>query len=86
MPDEKNEKWLAEQIKKKDVAIFSGAGLSTESGLLDFRSKDGIGLTPTRQSWRQLGCWNAVMTTFWRSTKPVSTCLTACSPILDTNW
>ena len=42
MPDEKNEKWLAEQIKKKDVAIFSGAGLSTESGLLDFRSKDGI--------------------------------------------
>ena len=42
MPDEKNEKWLAEQIKKKDVAIFSGAGLSTESGLLDFRSKVGI--------------------------------------------
>ena len=33
---------LAERIKKGNVTIFSGAGLSTESGLLDFRSKDGI--------------------------------------------
>ena len=36
------EAWLAEQIKKGRVVIFSGAGLSTESGLQDFRSKDGI--------------------------------------------
>lgn len=35
-------KWLAEQIKKGEVVIFSGAGLSTESGLQDFRSRDGI--------------------------------------------
>lgn len=34
--------WLAEQIKKGEVVIFSGAGLSTESGLQDFRSRDGI--------------------------------------------
>ena len=33
---------LAEWIKKGNVTIFSGAGLSTESGLLDFRSKGGI--------------------------------------------
>lgn len=42
MDCEKNEMWLAEQIKKGETVIFSGAGLSTESGLLDFRSKDGI--------------------------------------------
>lgn len=39
---ENGPKWLAEQIKKGGVTIFSGAGLSTESGLQDFRSKDGI--------------------------------------------
>lgn len=33
---------VAELIKKGNVTIFSGAGLSTESGLMDFRSKDGI--------------------------------------------
>lgn len=34
-------RWLADQIKKGGVVIFSGAGLSTESGLKDFRSRDG---------------------------------------------
>lgn len=42
MTCEKDELWLAQQIKKGDTVIFSGAGLSTESGLSDFRSKDGI--------------------------------------------
>lgn len=36
-------KELAEAIKKsKNIAIFSGAGMSTESGIKDFRSKDGL--------------------------------------------
>ena len=35
-------KRLARLVKAGGVAIFSGAGLSTESGLLDFRSQDGI--------------------------------------------
>ena len=42
MDVESGARWLAEQIKKGRVVIFSGAGLSTESGLQDFRSKDGI--------------------------------------------
>lgn len=42
MTDEEGVKWLADRIKKGHVAIFSGAGLSTESGLQDFRSKNGI--------------------------------------------
>ncbi|MDO4987581.1 MAG: NAD-dependent deacylase [Synergistes sp.] len=43
-------KRLAAMIKDGGVVIFSGAGLSTESGLLDFRSKDGIWVKadPTR--------------------------------------
>ena len=36
------EKKVAELVKQGGVVIFSGAGLSTESGLQDFRSKDGI--------------------------------------------
>ena len=39
---ESEAKRLAELVKAGGVTIFSGAGLSTESGLLDFRSKDGI--------------------------------------------
>lgn len=42
MDSESGAKWLAEKIMEGDVVIFSGAGLSTESGLQDFRSKDGI--------------------------------------------
>lgn len=34
--------WLAEQVLKGNVAVFSGAGLSTESGLQDFRSRTGL--------------------------------------------
>lgn len=34
--------WLAGQIEAGRVVIFSGAGMSTESGLKDFRSKDGM--------------------------------------------
>ncbi|MDO5114468.1 MAG: NAD-dependent deacylase [Synergistaceae bacterium] len=33
---------VASLVRAGGVVIFSGAGLSTESGLLDFRSKDGI--------------------------------------------
>lgn len=39
---EENAKLLARLVKEGGVAIFSGAGMSTESGLQDFRSKDGI--------------------------------------------
>lgn len=39
---ESGAKWLAERIKNGRVVIFSGAGLSTESGLADFRSKEGL--------------------------------------------
>ena len=42
MDIENGAKWLAEQIENGRTVIFSGAGLSTESGLQDFRSKDGI--------------------------------------------
>lgn len=42
MDIESGAKWFAEQIKKGRVVIFSGAGLSTESGLADFRSKEGM--------------------------------------------
>lgn len=35
-------KKVAELVKEGGVVVFSGAGLSTESGLMDFRSKDGI--------------------------------------------
>lgn len=34
--------WLAGQITSVPTVIFSGAGMSTESGLKDFRSKDGL--------------------------------------------
>lgn len=34
--------WLAAQITAVPTVIFSGAGMSTESGLKDFRSKDGL--------------------------------------------
>lgn len=39
---ENGAKWLAERLKEGDVVIFSGAGMSTESGLMDFRSKGGL--------------------------------------------
>ncbi len=39
---EEKAKQTAALIRGGGVAIFSGAGLSTESGLQDFRSKDGI--------------------------------------------
>ena len=39
MDIESGAKWFAEQIKKGRVVIFSGAGLSTDSGLADFRSE-----------------------------------------------
>ena len=42
MERESGAKWLAERIMEGRVVIFSGAGLSTESGLQDFRSRDGI--------------------------------------------
>lgn len=42
MDIESGAKWFAEQIKNGDVVVFSGAGLSTESGLSDFRSKEGM--------------------------------------------
>jgi len=42
MDIENGAEWLAGQITRGKVVIFSGAGLSTESGLQDFRSKDGI--------------------------------------------
>lgn len=35
-------KLLAGRIREGGTVIFSGAGLSTESGLMDFRSKEGI--------------------------------------------
>lgn len=38
----KDAKWLAGLIKSGRAVIFSGAGMSTESGLKDFRSKDGL--------------------------------------------
>ena len=41
MSDERAKK-IASLVRGGTVAIFSGAGLSTESGLMDFRSKDGI--------------------------------------------
>lgn len=34
--------WLAGQITSMSAVIFSGAGMSTESGLQDFRSEDGL--------------------------------------------
>ena len=42
MDIESGAKWFAEQIKNGGVVVFSGAGLSTESGLSDFRSKEGM--------------------------------------------
>ena len=39
---EEKAKELARLVRAGDVVIFSGAGLSTESGLQDFRSKNGI--------------------------------------------
>lgn len=42
MESNANAKWLAEHIKEGNVVIFSGAGMSTESGLKDFRSRDGL--------------------------------------------
>lgn len=39
---EKGAKWLAESITAGRAVVFSGAGISTESGLKDFRSKDGL--------------------------------------------
>jgi len=42
MNSEEGIKWLAGRIKAGNVAIFSGAGLSTESGLQDFRSRNGL--------------------------------------------
>lgn len=42
MSSVKDAKWLAEQIQKGRVVVFSGAGLSTESGLQDFRSRSGL--------------------------------------------
>lgn len=42
MDMESGAKWLADKIKKGRVVVFSGAGLSTESGLQDFRSRNGI--------------------------------------------
>jgi NAD-dependent deacetylase len=42
MEIENGAKWLAEQIKEGEVVIFTGAGMSTESGLQDFRSKGGL--------------------------------------------
>jgi NAD-dependent deacetylase len=37
-----NAKIFAEMLKKGETVIFSGAGMSTESGLQDFRSKTGL--------------------------------------------
>jgi len=34
--------WLAQRVAQGNVAVFSGAGLSTESGLQDFRSRTGL--------------------------------------------
>lgn len=34
--------WLAKRVAEGNVAVFSGAGLSTESGLQDFRSRTGL--------------------------------------------
>ena len=42
MDIESGARWFAEQIKKGRAVVFSGAGLSTESGLADFRSKEGM--------------------------------------------
>ena len=42
MSFEEEAKGLARLVKAGGVTIFSGAGLSTESGLQDFRSRDGI--------------------------------------------
>ncbi|MCD8232999.1 MAG: NAD-dependent deacylase [Cloacibacillus porcorum] len=42
MSFEEEAKGLARLVKTGGVTIFSGAGLSTESGLQDFRSRDGI--------------------------------------------
>ncbi|MFR5880681.1 MAG: Sir2 family NAD-dependent protein deacetylase [Cloacibacillus evryensis] len=42
MSVEEDAKRLARLVKEGGVTIFSGAGLSTESGLQDFRSRDGI--------------------------------------------
>lgn len=42
MTGEKGVEWLAELITAGRAVIFSGAGMSTESGLKDFRSKDGL--------------------------------------------
>lgn len=39
---EEDAKKVASLVKEGGVVIFSGAGLSTESGLQDFRSKEGI--------------------------------------------
>lgn len=39
---EKSAEWLAEVITTGRVVFFSGAGMSTESGLKDFRSRDGL--------------------------------------------
>ena len=35
-------KKFAEMLKKREAVIFTGAGMSTESGLQDFRSKTGL--------------------------------------------
>lgn len=36
---EKMKKWVEES---KSIVAFTGAGVSTESGIKDFRSKDGL--------------------------------------------
>lgn len=42
MTTEKGAEWLAGVITNGRTVIFSGAGMSTESGLKDFRSRDGL--------------------------------------------
>ena len=41
-------KWIAES---KRIVAFTGAGVSTESGIKDFRSKDGL----YSENWRPNG-------------------------------
>ena len=72
-------KQVAALIRGRGVAIFSGAGLSTESGLMDFRSKDGIWRTRTRRGSLPSACSRATTTNFSNFTRRASSCPTRCS-------
>ena len=73
MSVEEDAKRLARLVKEGGVTIFSGAGLSTESGLQDFRST-GYGLTPIRPGWLRSARWRIIMRNSLSFTRRASMC------------